>query len=415
MAYISMIPSYDAGGTEIENLSKLAKEASYQGADELYFYQYSEDEKVFESFLHEMKEVSKQVDIPFMIGIYVRRFEDVKKAFYTGASKVVLNARKCQNTEVILEAVERFGGSHIVVDVTEIEVTERIAQELTQFGVKYLLLSEESLSKAQDLLDAGFSLYQFLWDFDERTLDLIRDEGMAGICLKNPEGELMGRKQALKAQGIQVNTFDSCMKFSELKTNTDGLVPCIVQDFKTDEVLMMAYMNQEAFEKTVASGRMTYYSRSRECLWIKGETSGHYQYVKELKIDCDNDTLLAKVVQIGAACHTGNRSCFYRDLIVKEYSKVNPLTVLTDVYDTIIDRRLHPKEGSYTNYLFDKGIDKILKKCGEEATEIVIAAKNPDAEELKYEISDFLYHMMVLMAECGLDWNDIIKELSHRR
>ena len=159
---------------------------------------------------------------------------------------------------------------------------------------------------------------------------------------------------------------------------------------------------------------MTYFSRSRQELWIKGLTSGHFQYVKELRIDCDNDTLLAKVHQIGAACHTGNRSCFYRPILKKGYDDTNPLKVFEDVYAVIQDRKVHPKEGSYTNYLFDKGIDKILKKVGEEATEIVIAAKNPDPEEIKYEISDFLYHVMVLMAERGVSWADITKELARR-
>lgn len=178
---------------------------------------------------------------------------------------------------------------------------------------------------------------------------------------------------------------------------------------------MLAYMNEEAFENTVKTGRMTYWSRSRNELWCKGDTSGHYQYVKSLTIDCDNDTLLAKVYQVGAACHTGNKSCFFTTLLRKEYNDTNPLTIFQEVYRVILDRKAHPKEGSYTNYLFDKGLDKILKKCGEEATEIVIAAKNPDSEELKYEISDFLYHIMVLMAECGLDWDDIVKELVNRR
>ena len=187
-----------------------------------------------------------------------------------------------------------------------------------------------------------------------------------------------------------------------------------MQDYKTLEVLMMAYMNEEAFNNTLATGRMTYYSRSRQSQWVKGETSGHFQYVKSLDIDCDNDTILAKVSQVGAACHTGNRSCFFTNLAKKEYDETNPLMVFEDVYNVIMDRKLHPKEGSYTNYLFDKGIDKILKKVGEEATEIVIAAKNPDPEEIKYEISDFLYHVMVLMALKGVTWEDITKELANR-
>lgn len=191
-------------------------------------------------------------------------------------------------------------------------------------------------------------------------------------------------------------------------------MPVIVQDYQTGEVLMMAYMNEEAFQMTLSLGKMTYYSRSRQELWVKGETSGHYQYVKSLAIDCDQDTILAQVSQIGAACHTGNTSCFYRELVKKEYMNKNPLKVFENVYQVIEDRREHPKEGSYTNYLFDKGLDKILKKLGEEATEIVIASKNPEPEEIKYEISDFLYHMMVLMVEKGVSWDDIVEELNQR-
>lgn len=150
-------------------------------------------------------------------------------------------------------------------------------------------------------------------------------------------------------------------------------------------------------------------------MWGKGETSGHFQYVRFLSLDCDNDTILAKVRQVGAACHTGSYSCFFKKLADRGYIETNPLKILEEDYNIIIDRKNNPKEGSYTNYLFDKGIDKILKKCGEEASEIIIAAKNEGNEELKYEIADFLYHMMVLMAECGLDWEDITRELSNRR
>ena len=178
---------------------------------------------------------------------------------------------------------------------------------------------------------------------------------------------------------------------------------------------MLAYMNEEAFDTTIRIGKMTYYSRSRQELWTKGMTSGHIQYLKSLTADCDYDTILAKVSQVGGiACHTGNPTCFFNDIVKKEYSEKNPLKIFEDVYDIILDRKAHPKEGSYTNYLFDKGIDKILKKVGEEATEIVIAAKNPDNEEIKYEISDFLYHVMVLMAEKGVTWEDITGELSQR-
>lgn len=200
-----------------------------------------------------------------------------------------------------------------------------------------------------------------------------------------------------------------------MKKNSEGLVPVVVQDYQTLEVLMVAYMNEEAYEQTLSCGKMTYFSRSRNSLWLKGATSGHFQYVKSLTADCDMDTILAKVSQVGAACHTGAKSCFFNEITKKEYEELqNPLQVFQEVFAVIQDRKLHPKEGSYTTYLFDKGIDKILKKLGEEATEIVIAAKNPNSNEIKYEISDFLYHMMVLMAEKDVTWEEITMELANR-
>lgn len=212
------------------------------------------------------------------------------------------------------------------------------------------------------------------------------------------------------------------IKFSELKTDEKGLIPVITQDYKTKDVLMMAYMNEEAFNKTLETNKVHYYSRSRQSLWLKGETSGHYQTVKKITVDCDADTLLIFIDQEGSACHTGNYSCFYREIgeadgekIIQELKKSPALLdTLQSVYNTIIDRRDHPKEGSYTNYLFDKGIDKMLKKVGEETAEVIIGAKNADQAEITYEISDLLYHLMVVMVHSGVTWEDLYEELRKR-
>lgn len=147
---------------------------------------------------------------------------------------------------------------------------------------------------------------------------------------------------------------------------------------------------------------------------MKGETSGHIQYVKSLSADCDYDTILAKVSQIGSACHTGNRSCFFNPIVKKEYVEKNPLKVFEDVYSVISDRKEHPKDASYTNYLLEQGIDKILKKMSEEHIELLLAAKNPNLEEIKYEISDYLYHLMIMMVEKGITWEDVTQELAQR-
>ncbi|MBO5198934.1 MAG: bifunctional phosphoribosyl-AMP cyclohydrolase/phosphoribosyl-ATP diphosphatase HisIE [Lachnospiraceae bacterium] len=431
--------------------SVIAKSRAYEeaGADELFLYNFSAVEKEQEAFLKTIKAVCREVEIPVLIGCHVNRFEDVKKAFYTGAARVVISWAKLKNREVIKEASARFGMDKILILLDASGENEvggpsalepfapiepgtdsnagvqavsadraTVAAFLKESGAAGVILKHVTLTDKVKKLIAECGLPVIIRDSLQRNdmEELLSINDVVGVATNYYENKDIRRiKRTLKEAGFAVNTFESSLEFSEFKLNSDGLIPVIVQDYKTSEVLMMAYMNEEAFRNTVESGRMTYFSRSRQKLWLKGETSGHFQFVKELKIDCDNDTLLAKVKQIGAACHTGSRSCFYTDLINKEYDTVNPLTVLEEVYGVIMDRKEHPKEGSYTNYLFDKGIDKILKKCGEEATEIVIAAKNPDSEELKYEISDFLYHMMVLMAQCGLNWDDIVKELAHRR
>ena len=224
--------------------------------------------------------------------------------------------------------------------------------------------------------------------------------------------ERFGKDRVLRGMPELPDT--ASLQWPDFRPGPDGLMPCIVQEESGGEVLMLAYMNREAFELTVRTGRMTYWSRSRQEIWVKGLTSGHFQFVRSLAIDCDNDTILAKVRQLGAACHTGNYSCFYRDIYRLGHPQADPQRVLQDVYAVIADRKAHPKEGSYTNYLFDKGIDKILKKVGEEAAETIIAAKNPDCTESIYEIADLLYHMMVLMCEKGLTWQDIAEELANR-
>lgn len=195
-----------------------------------------------------------------------------------------------------------------------------------------------------------------------------------------------------------------------IQYNKDGLVPVIVQDAYTNEVLMLAYMNEESLAITKETKEMTYYSRSRQELWKKGETSGNLQFLKELRYDCDEDALLAKVEQVGVACHTGEASCFYRTEVKGETIKDN---ILTELFHVIQDKKANP-DGGYTTYLFEKGVDKILKKVGEETAEIIIASKNNN-EETIYEIGDLFYHLLVLMVNQGIELSDIYKELASRR
>ncbi len=196
-----------------------------------------------------------------------------------------------------------------------------------------------------------------------------------------------------------------------VKFDANGLICAIAQDYETGEVLMQAYMNAEALEKTLETGYAHYYSRSRQKLWKKGETSGHTQKVVAAAFDCDRDCLLLQVEQKGAACHTGNRSCFFDQVVRGERAG---LTFLGELARVVGDRKVHPVEGSYTAYLFSRGVDKIAKKMGEEAVETVIASKNDDKAELTHEISDLMYHLLVLMEEKGVSLSDLCTELERR-
>jgi phosphoribosyl-ATP pyrophosphohydrolase/phosphoribosyl-AMP cyclohydrolase len=191
------------------------------------------------------------------------------------------------------------------------------------------------------------------------------------------------------------------------KFGADGLIPAVVQDARTREVLTVAYMNQEALQRTVERRETWFWSRSRKELWHKGETSGNFQTVVDVHLDCDHDTVLVEVEPKGPACHTGAYSCFG---VVPGIEGV-----LADLYQLIEQRKQLRPEGSYTTYLFNSGLDKILKKVGEEATETVVAAKNPDDDRLTSETADLLYHVIVLLVERDIELDDVIRELKHRR
>ena len=197
----------------------------------------------------------------------------------------------------------------------------------------------------------------------------------------------------------------------ELKFDEKGLIPAIVQDHYTKEVLTLAYMNAESLALTIAEQRTVFWSRSRQQLWRKGETSGNVQKVVSVTADCDGDALVVEVIKSGPACHTGAESCFFNPVYVSDEVKQFSWEGL---YRLIQGRRTQPKEGSYTTYLFDKGLEKILKKVGEESTEVIIAGSKRDKEETVYEISDLAYHVMVLMIELGISVEDITKELEKR-
>lgn len=324
-----------------------------QGADALLIVDYSDarDDKAHDAQIALIREIRRACGAPMAVCGNVERTEDIKKILYAGC-----------DAALILPKTLSKGNARMVAraDALFEEAKKRFGEDMVLY--------------AKDLDDAVAALAR------------------------------------LRAQQFPV----PALSFEALKKNEQGLIPVITTDDANGEVLMLAYMNEEAYDKTFATGRMHYYSRERQRLWMKGEESGHIQYVVSVTADCDKDTLLARVRQTGCACHTGRRSCFFNEIAGPAPTEKKQADVLRALSAVIADRRAHPKEGSYTNYLFDKGVDKILKKLGEESTEIVIAAKGGDNTELTYEIADYLYHLLVLMNERGLMLDEVLDELSRR-
>lgn len=400
--------------TDPLRLVKLYNEA---GADELLVFDLSTEDAEHDAALNLLKEICTAAEMDVIGAGNVKRMEDVKKLLYAGCKRAVLDYEKESNIGITKEVSLKFGKEKLLASYNDAALLTEHKELLESYISGLVLMNPHQIRQTQAVTQLPL-LVQINQLALNKLMEIISYENVCGVTgniINDNLKEIASLKALCQENGIPVETLRAAYRWSDFKKNSEGLVPVVVQDYRTLEVLMVAYMNEEAYENTLSCGKMTYFSRSRNELWLKGATSGHFQYVKSLTADCDLDTILAKVSQTGAACHTGNRSCFFQEITKKEYEEsANPLQVFQDVFQVIKDRRVHPKEGSYTNYLFDKGLDKILKKLGEESAEIIIAAKNPNANEVTYEISDFLYHMMVLMVEKDISWEEITTELANR-
>ena len=423
-----------------EDPASLVKQYAEAGADGILIFDRSKTDMEHDESIELIRKICEENVITVVGAGNIRRLEDVKKLIYAGCDLAALNLSRESNRILAREVCERFGKERIAGCYRPSELSREDWEKLSPWLSAGILLDGDdkeggrTAQQTKDCPSGELPLIVCVRDASEASLNSSLSRGQVNVVSGEGVNLLMKKgsqaagtlRASLRSAGIldeNIQEPEAAFAWQDFKKGSDGLLPVVVQEEGTDQVLMVAYMNEEAYDRTVRTGKMTYYSRSRKSLWVKGETSGHFQYVRSLYGDCDMDTLLARVVQIGAACHTGSHSCFFNK--VQEIrddrpsrmraAKASAADILREDYQTILDRKQNPREGSYTNYLFEKGIDKMLKKLGEENTEIVIAAKNPGENEIIYEIADYLYHLEVVMAEKGVDWDDITRELIRRQ
>jgi imidazoleglycerol phosphate synthase cyclase subunit/phosphoribosyl-ATP pyrophosphohydrolase len=419
---------------DIKTIADPVEMATYyyeSGADELVFYDITASYENRGTMIELVKKVAKSVFIPLTVGGGVRTVDDFDILLKSGADKISVNSSAIANPNLIKEASERFGAQCVVLsmdvkrvngqykvfskggrDETDLDAIEwatrgvalgageLVINSIDQDGVKKgfdlpLLKAISAVVNVPIIASGGAGkIEDFITLFNETDIDA----GLAASIFHSKEVSMTALKLAMKQAGIPARL----AYMPPLKWDANGLIPTIVQSDITQRVLMMAYMNETSLRETIKLGETVFFSRSRQELWHKGATSGNTQVVTDIRYDCDADTLLVKVKENGPACHTGDYTCFGESPDVFE-----------KLFETIIDRKENPIEGSYTNYLFEKGIDKILKKVGEESAEVIIGAKN-SKQELIYEMSDLFYHSFVLLVNEGISLNEIKKELEGR-
>lgn len=395
----------------------LADSYAQQYVDGILVLDLSETDSGHAENISMLRQICGRVNLPVLCGGRIGKADDIKDIIYAGCRMAVLNFGRENNVSLAQDAAEKFGKDRIAAicrTQEDIEEHEKILEQC----VSLLILpeGEKTQEKAQE---TGIPSVLAVKNLDEKTLlSAFSGENVAAVtgrAVNENAAKIRELRRFLLEHDFEVSARKAVFDWKDLKKGPDGLVPVVVQEAYTDKVLMVAYMDENAYRKTIETGKMTYFSRSRQKEWVKGETSGHFQYVRSLTLDCDLDTILARVDQVGAACHTGHHSCFFNtDLVLNTIEKHSPQAILETDYQTILDRKAHPKKGSYTNYLFDHGLDRMLVELGKENAELTIAAKGKHKDATVDEIADYLYHLMVVMAHEDITWRDVTEELARR-
>ncbi|HEY4602425.1 MAG TPA: imidazole glycerol phosphate synthase subunit HisF [Cerasibacillus sp.] len=415
---------------DIADPVELARKYERQGADELVFYDITATTEKRGIFLDIVKQVRSAITIPLTVGGGIRTVKDIEAVLQAGADKVSINSAAVKHPDLITEAASRFGNERIVLSFDAKKVGKREWKIFTDGGLAETELMAVDWAREGEKRGAGEIVVNCMDEdgvrngYEIELTEMIAKAVDIPVIASGGAGEMKHFKEVFE-RGISgalaasvfhyddINITDLKLFLAGINFPEDGLLPAIVQDVDTKDVLMLAYMNEAALRKAIETKEAWFFSRSRQELWHKGATSGNKQVVRGIQYDCDGDAILLQVKRLGPACHTGEESCFFKSLI-QGSEELKKEEVLSQLVETIKERQNNLDSDSYTAYLFREGLDKMLKKIGEESSEVIIGAKNRNKQEVIWEIADLVYHMLVLMTYLDIDVKDIKQELKKR-
>ncbi len=415
----------------------LAQKYEQDGADYLVFYDIGATVDNKDIFYDKIAEILKAVNIPVVVGGGIRTLSDCDRLYDLGVRHFSINSAAIRNPALLQEVSAKYGSDSLIlsVDVKKVGADYHVflgaGKEDTGLDAKAWIEKGVALGAGTVVINS-IDTDGVKEGYDLAMLEILTENVSCNIVASGGAGKIEDflevfrkNKKVTGALAASIFHYDlvsikeikeamgTMIDIDNLKFDERGLIPAIVVDAQNNNTLMLAYMNRESLALSIEKRLTHFYSRSRQSLWLKGETSGHYQHIVKIVADCDLDTLLVYVNKDGPACHTGEESCFF-NIVYQDEEKKGEAFSLAKLYDLILGRKENPGEKSYTSYLFREGRDKILKKIGEEATEVVIAAKGDDKGETIYELADLLYHSLVLMADMDIQITDILAELAGR-
>lgn len=386
------------------------------GIDKIILFDLSTDREEHLLNLNKIKELLRIIEVPVYGAGNIHLIEDIRNLLFAGCQKVILDSTQSDFNHILEESYKRFGKEKLAAGLNKVDALFKQRENLETKFDELFIFNETIIDAVDNLTSMPFTP---IISSNEKTdyikyLSLPNISGIGGPLTNSTQTDVMYLKNQLSESGIKVHRLETTIQWKDFHLDSDGLMPVIAQDYISSEVLNFGYMNKYAFEHTIKYGKMTYLNKENGDIFMRGHENDHYQYVKSFTLDCNRKTLLAKISQIGNSCHSGKCSCFFEEIMRKDYLEKNTFKIFEKLYQEMQKQRIQPVENSYISHLVSKDSDEVLRKCGEMITDLLIASKNKNSEAMRSDITDFMYHLMVLMTEHDLQWQDITNEFIQR-